>query len=86
MTERKRKGWRIASARSVDPSLEVAIVLVSQAIDLSSLGITSVHLSSSSSKGSSLSTNTRIARTINQEEVSFQRQNQQSPRLPAPVT
>jgi hypothetical protein len=56
----------------VDPSLEAAIVLVSQAINLSSSGRTSVHLSSSnSSKGSILSTNIRIARTISQEEVSF---------------
>jgi hypothetical protein len=52
----------------VDPSLEAAIVLVSQAINLSSSGRTSVHLSSSSFKGSFLSI--RIARTISQEEVS----------------
>jgi hypothetical protein len=58
-------------ARSVDPSLEAAIVLVSQAINLSGSGRTSVHLSSSSSfKGSFLSTSIRIARTISQEEVS----------------
>jgi hypothetical protein len=55
----------------VDPSLEAAIVLVSQAINLSSSGRTSVYLSSSSSKGSILSTSIRIARTISQEEVSF---------------
>jgi hypothetical protein len=54
----------------VDPSLEAAIVLVSQAINLSSSGRTSVHLSSSSSKGSILSTSIRIVRTISQEEVS----------------
>jgi hypothetical protein len=54
----------------VDPSLEATIVLVSQAINLSSSGRTSVHLSISSSKGSILSTNIRIARTISQEEVS----------------
>jgi hypothetical protein len=54
----------------VDLSLEAAIVLVSQAINLSSSGRTSVHLSSSSSKGSILSTSSRIARTISQEEVS----------------
>jgi hypothetical protein len=54
----------------VDPSLEAAIVLVSQTINLSSSGKTSVHLSSSSSKGSILSTHIRIARTISQEEVS----------------
>jgi hypothetical protein len=54
----------------VDPSLEAAIVLVSQAINLSSSGRTSVHLSSSSFKDSILSTSIRIARTISQEEVS----------------
>jgi hypothetical protein len=55
----------------VDPSLEAAIVLVSQAINLSSSGRTSVHLSSiSSSKGSILSTSTRTVRAISQE-VSF---------------
>jgi hypothetical protein len=54
----------------VDPSLEAAIVLVSQATHLSSSGRTSAHLSSSSSKGSTLSTSSRIARTISQEEVS----------------
>jgi hypothetical protein len=54
----------------VDPSLEAAIVLVSQAINLSSSGRTSVHLSSSSFKGSILSISIRIARTISQEEVS----------------
>jgi hypothetical protein len=54
----------------VDPSLEAAIALVSQAIHLSSSGRTSAHLSSSSSKGSILSTSIRIARTISQEEVS----------------
>jgi hypothetical protein len=54
----------------VDPSLEAAIILVSQAIKLSSSGKTGVHLSSSSSKGSILSTHIRIARTISQEEVS----------------
>jgi hypothetical protein len=50
--------------------MEAAIVLVSQAINLSSSGRTSVHLSSSSSKGSILSTSIKIARTISQEEVS----------------
>jgi hypothetical protein len=55
----------------VDPNLEAAIVLVSQAINLSSSGRTSVHLNNSSSKGSILSTSIRIARTISQEEVSF---------------
>jgi hypothetical protein len=44
----------------VDPSLEAAIVLVSQVTHLSSSGRTSVHLSNS----------IRIARTISQEEVS----------------
>jgi hypothetical protein len=53
----------------VDLSLEAAIVLVSQAINLSSSGRTSVHLSSGSSKGSILSTSNRIARTISQEEA-----------------
>jgi hypothetical protein len=54
----------------VDPSLEAAIVLVSQAINLSSSGRTSVHLSSSGSKGSILNTSIRIDITISQEEVS----------------
>jgi hypothetical protein len=54
----------------VDPSLEAAIVLVSQATHLSSSGRTSVHLSSSSFRGSILSISIRIARTISQEEVS----------------
>jgi hypothetical protein len=54
----------------VDLSLEVAIVLVSQAINLNSSGRTSVHLSSSSFEGSFLSISIRIARTISQEEVS----------------
>jgi hypothetical protein len=55
----------------VDPSLEAAAVLVSQAINLSSSGRTSVHLSSiSSSKGSILNTSTRTVRAISQE-VSF---------------
>jgi hypothetical protein len=54
----------------MDLSLEAAIALVSQAINLSSSGRTSVHLSSNSSKGSTLSTSSRIARTIRQEEVS----------------
>jgi hypothetical protein len=70
MTEKKRKKWRITSVRSVDLSLEAAIALVSQAIHLSGSGRTSAHLSSSSSKGSILSTSSRIARTISQEEVS----------------
>jgi hypothetical protein len=48
----------------VDPSLEAATVLVSQAINLSSSGRTSVHLSISSSKGSILSISIRIIRTI----------------------
>jgi hypothetical protein len=55
----------------VDPSLEAAIVLVSQAINLSSSGRTSVHLSINRSKGSILSTSIIIVRTISQEEVSF---------------
>jgi hypothetical protein len=55
----------------VDPSLEAAIALVTQAINLSSSGRTSVHLSSSSFKGSFLSISIRIVRTISQEEVSF---------------
>jgi hypothetical protein len=56
----------------VDPSLEAAVVLVSQAINLSSSGRTSVHLSSiSNSKGSFLSISIGIVRTIIQEEVSF---------------
>jgi hypothetical protein len=54
----------------VDPSLEAAIALVSQATHLSSSGRTNANLSSISSKGSTLSTNSRIARTISQEEVS----------------
>jgi hypothetical protein len=60
----------LVSARSVDPSLEAAIVLVSQAINISSSGRTSVHLSISSSKGSTLSTRIRTVRAISQE-VSF---------------
>jgi hypothetical protein len=48
----------------VDPSLEAAIVLVSQAINLSSLGRTSVHLSINSFKGSILNISIGIARTI----------------------
>jgi hypothetical protein len=55
----------------VDLSLEAAIALVSQAINLNSLGRTSVHPSISSSKGSILSISIRIAKTISQEEVSF---------------
>jgi hypothetical protein len=63
--------WRIVSARSVDPSLEAATILVSQAVNLSSSSRTSVHLSSiSSSKGSILSTSIRTVRAISQE-VSF---------------
>jgi hypothetical protein len=58
-------------ARSVDPSLEAAIVLVSQAINLSSSGRTNVHLSISSFKGSILSISIRTVRAISQEEVSF---------------
>jgi hypothetical protein len=54
----------------VDLSLEAAIVLVSQAINLNNSGRTSVHLSISSFKGSILSISIRIARTISQEEVS----------------
>jgi hypothetical protein len=54
----------------VDLSLEAAIALVSQATHLSSSGRTSAHLNSSSSKGSTLSTSSRITRTISQEEVS----------------
>jgi hypothetical protein len=53
----------------VDPSLEEAIALVSQATHLSSSGRTSAHLISSNSKGSTLSTSSRIARTISQEEI-----------------
>jgi galactokinase/mevalonate kinase-like predicted kinase len=71
MTERKLRRWRIVSARSVDPSLEAAAALVSQATNLSSSGRTSVHLSIvSSSKGSTLSTSIRTVRAISQE-VSF---------------
>jgi hypothetical protein len=54
----------------VDPSLEAAITLISQAINLNSSGRTSVHPSSSSFKGSILSISIRISRTIFQEEVS----------------
>jgi hypothetical protein len=53
----------------VDLSLEAAIVLVSQAIHLSSSGRTRVHLSISSFKGNILSTSIRIAKTISQEEA-----------------
>jgi hypothetical protein len=69
MTERKRKEMEDRQRKISGPQLEAAIVLVSQAINLSSSGRTSVHLSISSFKGSILST--RIARTISQEEVSF---------------
>jgi hypothetical protein len=56
----------------VDPILEATTVLVSQAINLSSSGRTSVHLNNiSSSKGRILSTSIRIVRAISQEEVSF---------------
>jgi hypothetical protein len=54
----------------VDLSLEATIVFVSQATHLNSSGRTSAHLSSNSFKGSTLSTSSRIARTISQEEVS----------------
>jgi hypothetical protein len=70
MTERKHKEMENASVRPVDPSLEAAITLVSQATHLSSSGRTSAHLNSSSFRGSTPSTSSRIARTINQEEVS----------------
>jgi hypothetical protein len=56
----------------VDPSLEIAVVLVSQAINLSSSGRTSVHLSSiSSSRDNILSIRIRTVKAISQEEVSF---------------
>jgi hypothetical protein len=71
MTERKRKEMEDRQRKISGPQLEAAIVLVSQAINLSSSGRTSVHLSISSFKGSILSTSIRIARTISQEEVSF---------------
>jgi hypothetical protein len=71
MTERKRKEMEDRKRKIMDPSLEAAIVLVSQAINLSSSGRTSVHLNISNSKGSILSTSIRIVRTISQEEVSF---------------
>jgi hypothetical protein len=51
----------------VDLILEAEIALVSLATHLSSSGRTSVHLSNSSFKGSTLSTSSRIARTISQE-------------------
>jgi hypothetical protein len=53
----------------VDLSLEAAIILVSEATHLSSSGRTSAHLNNSSFRGSTLSTSSRIARTISQEEV-----------------
>jgi hypothetical protein len=71
MTERKRKEMEDRKRKISGPSLEAAIILVSQAINLSSSGRTSVHLRSSNSKGSILNTSIRIARTISQEEVSF---------------
>jgi hypothetical protein len=70
MTERKRKEMEDHKRKISGPQLEAAIALVSQAINLSSSGRTSVHLSSNSSKGSILSTSIRIARAISQEEVS----------------
>jgi hypothetical protein len=54
----------------VDLSLEAATAPVSQAIHLSSSDRTNAHLSSSSFRGSTLSTTSRIARTTSQEEVS----------------
>jgi hypothetical protein len=69
----------------VDLNLEATIALVSQAINLSSLGRTSVHLSSSSSKGSILSTSIRIAMNNQSGGGQFQRQSQQALRLPAPA-
>ena len=68
MIERKRKEMEDRKRKISGPSLEAAIVLVSQAINLSSSGRTSVHLSSF--KGSILSTSTRTVRAISQE-VSF---------------
>jgi hypothetical protein len=70
MTEKKRKEMEDRSARLVDLNLEAAIALVSQAIHLSSSGRTSAHLNSSSFRGSTPSTSSRIARTTSQEEVS----------------
>ena len=64
MTERKRKEMEDRKRKISGPSLEAAIVLVSQAINLSSSGRTSVHLSISSSKGSILSTSIRTVRPI----------------------
>jgi hypothetical protein len=54
----------------VDLSLGAAIALVSRATHLSSSDRTSAYLSNSSFRGSTLNTSSRIARTINQEEVS----------------
>jgi hypothetical protein len=70
----------------VDLSLEAAIALVSQATHLSSSDRTSAHLNSSSFRGSTPSTSSRIVRTTSREGGQFQRQNQQAPRLPAPTT
>jgi hypothetical protein len=71
MTETKRKEMEDRKRKiSNRPSLEAVIALISQAINLSSSGRTSVHPSSSSFKGSILITSIRIARTISQEEVS----------------
>jgi hypothetical protein len=71
MTERKRKEMEDRKRKISGPSLEAAIVLVSQAINLSNSGRTNVHLSSiSSSKGSILSSSIRTVRAISQE-VSF---------------
>jgi hypothetical protein len=63
MTEKNARRWRIASARLVDLNLEAAIAPVSQATCLNSSSRISVRLSNSF-RGSTLSTSSRIARTI----------------------
>jgi hypothetical protein len=70
MIEKKRKEMEDRKCKISGPHLEAAIALVSQATHLSSSDRTSTHLNSSSFRGSTLSTNSRIARTISQEEVS----------------
>jgi hypothetical protein len=54
----------------LDLSLEAAIALISRATHISSSDRTNAHLNNSSFRGSTLSTSNKIARTINQEEVS----------------
>jgi hypothetical protein len=72
MTERKRKEMEDRKRKICGPQPGSSNRPRFQAINLSSSGRTSVHLSSiSSSKGSILSISIRTVRAISQEEVSF---------------